>query len=98
MCRLTGDDIRIPIRILGRNDEVHLSRGDGETLNEGSIWKGSISRAPRLEGMWHTELQVEPITFQPPQDNLSNRVRNLLRQVCITACASISRLMQGEFR
>ena len=30
-------------------------------------------------GWGRTELQVEPVAFQPPQDNLSNRVRNLVR-------------------
>ena len=35
--RLTGDNVRIPIRILGRNDDFHLTRGNGESLGERSI-------------------------------------------------------------
>ena len=42
--------------------------------------------------MWHTELQVETATFQPPQDYLSNRVRNLVRQVYITQRARQHRI------
>lgn len=34
---LTSNDIRIPVRILGRDDKVHLSRSNGETLGERSI-------------------------------------------------------------
>ena len=84
MCPLTGNDICILVRILGRDNEVHLSRGNRETLSERSIWKGQISLVPRAGEMRHTKLQVEPFIVLPPQDNLSIRVRNKNRQVCIT--------------
>jgi len=35
--RLTGNNVRISVRVLGRNDDVHLTRSNRETLSERSI-------------------------------------------------------------
>ena len=81
--RLTGDDVCVSVRILGRNDDVYLTRSDREALGERNIYEGPISQTTLAEVMQHTELQVEPTTVLPPQDDYSDRVRNIDRQVCI---------------
>jgi len=48
---LTSDDVRIPIRILGRDKQVHLPRSNGETLSERSIWQRPISLTPGTKGV-----------------------------------------------